>query len=149
MLLLWTLSPTLLKSVVLITDMSRIHVQIVSVLVFKDVGKLEDAQNRLAIKQLIKEIGKPRNYGLTDEEKAEEEKKAAEERLAKEAAQTAEFEHKEAMEMAEKIARWEEWVSARLGLSLRPAWKHSGQLSLLCAPLKGGIHGILLSTTVH
>uniref|UniRef100_A0A8C6GV54 Adenylate kinase 7 n=1 Tax=Mus spicilegus TaxID=10103 RepID=A0A8C6GV54_MUSSI len=74
-----------------------------------DVGKLEDAQNRLAIKQLIKEIGKPRNYGLTDEEKAEEEKKAAEERLAKEAAQTADREHKEAMEMAEKIARWEEW----------------------------------------
>ncbi|XP_021034783.1 adenylate kinase 7 isoform X2 [Mus caroli] len=74
-----------------------------------DVGKLEDAQNRLAIKQLIKEIGKPRNYGLTEEEKAEEEKKAAEERLAKEAAQTAEREHKEAMEMAEKIARWEEW----------------------------------------
>ncbi|EDL18751.1 mCG1149, partial [Mus musculus] len=91
-------------------DMSGIHVQIVSVLVFKDVGKLEDAQNRLAIKQLIKEIGKPRNYGLTDEEKAEEEKKAAEERLAKEAAQTAELEHKEAMEMAEKIARWEEWA---------------------------------------
>ncbi|XP_021058229.1 adenylate kinase 7 [Mus pahari] len=74
-----------------------------------DVGKLEDAQNRLAIKQLIKEIGKPRNYGLTDEEKAEEEKKAAEDRLAKEAAQTAEREQKEAMEMAEKIARWEEW----------------------------------------
>ncbi|KAM7323633.1 hypothetical protein ACRRTK_017739 [Alexandromys fortis] len=74
-----------------------------------DVGKLEDAQNRLAIKQLIKEIGEPRNYGLTDEEKAEVEKKAAEERLAKEAAETAEREHKEAMEMAEKIARWEEW----------------------------------------
>ncbi|XP_035301379.1 adenylate kinase 7 isoform X2 [Cricetulus griseus] len=74
-----------------------------------DVGKLEDAQNRLAIKQLIKEIGEPRNYGLTEEEKAEVEKKAAEERLAKEAAETAEREHKEAMEMAEKLARWEEW----------------------------------------
>ncbi|CAH6851130.1 Ak7 [Phodopus roborovskii] len=74
-----------------------------------DVGKLEDAQNRLAIKQLIKEIGEPRNYGLTDEEKVEVEKKAAEERLAKEAAETAEREHKEAMEMAEKISRWEEW----------------------------------------
>nr|XP_042117069.1 adenylate kinase 7 isoform X2 [Peromyscus maniculatus bairdii] len=74
-----------------------------------DVGKLEDAQNRLAIKQLIKEIGEPRNYGLTDEEKAEVEKKAAEERLAKEAAETAEREHKEAVEMAERIARWEEW----------------------------------------
>ncbi|EDL97597.1 adenylate kinase 7 (predicted) [Rattus norvegicus] len=91
-------------------DMSRIYVQIFSLLVFKDVGKLEDAQNRLAIKQLIKEIGEPRNYGLTDEEKAEVEKKAAEERLAKEAAQTAEREHKEALEMAEKIARWEEWA---------------------------------------
>lgn len=101
-----------------------------SLLVFKDVGKLEDAQNRLAIKQLIKEIGEPRNYGLTEEEKAEEEKKAAEERLAKEAAQTAEREHKEAMEMAEKIARWEEWVSVRLDTSRRPAWKCSGQLYL-------------------
>lgn len=84
---------------------------LISLLVFKDVGKLEDAQNRLAIKQLIKEIGEPRNYGLTDEEKAEEERKAAEERLAREAAEEAEREHQEAVEMAEKIARWEEWVS--------------------------------------
>uniref|UniRef100_A0A2K6T4D0 Adenylate kinase 7 n=1 Tax=Saimiri boliviensis boliviensis TaxID=39432 RepID=A0A2K6T4D0_SAIBB len=74
-----------------------------------DVGKLEDAQNRLAIKQLIKEIGEPQNYGLTDEEKAEKEWKAAEERLAREAAEEAEREHKEAVETAEKIARWEEW----------------------------------------
>ncbi|XP_054096314.2 adenylate kinase 7 isoform X6 [Callithrix jacchus] len=74
-----------------------------------DVGKLEDAQNRLAIKQLIKEIGEPQNYGLTDEEKAEKEWKAAEERLAREAAEKAEREHKEAVETAEKIARWEEW----------------------------------------
>ncbi|XP_045417142.1 adenylate kinase 7 isoform X2 [Lemur catta] len=74
-----------------------------------DVGKLEDAQNRLAIKQLIKEIGEPRNYGLTDEEKAEEERKAAEESLAREAAEEAQREHNEAVEMAEKLARWEEW----------------------------------------
>ncbi|XP_022361119.1 adenylate kinase 7 isoform X3 [Enhydra lutris kenyoni] len=74
-----------------------------------DVGKLEDPQNRLAIKQLIKEIGEPRNYGLTDEEKAEEERRAAEERLAKEAMEEAEREHREAVELAEKIARWEEW----------------------------------------
>nr|XP_030738980.1 adenylate kinase 7 isoform X4 [Globicephala melas] len=74
-----------------------------------DVGKLEDAQNRLAIKQLIKEIGEPRNYGLTDEEKAEEERRAAEERLAKEAMEEAERQHKESAETAEKIARWEEW----------------------------------------
>ncbi|KAM5241083.1 adenylate kinase 7 isoform 4-T4 [Hipposideros larvatus] len=74
-----------------------------------DVGKLEDAQNRLAIKRLIKEIGKPRNYGLTDEEKAEEERRAAEELLAKEAMEKAERERHEATEMAEKMARWEEW----------------------------------------
>ncbi|XP_006839574.1 PREDICTED: adenylate kinase 7 [Chrysochloris asiatica] len=74
-----------------------------------DVGKLEDVQNRLAIKQLIREIGEPRNYGLTDEEKAEEERRAAEERLAKEAAEEAEREHNEAVEQAEKMARWEEW----------------------------------------
>lgn len=85
-----------------------------SLLVFKDVGKLEDPQNRLAIKQLIKEIGEPRNYGLTDEEKAEEERRAAEEQLAKEAMEEAEREHKEAVELAEKIARWEEWVSERV-----------------------------------
>ncbi|XP_062037524.1 adenylate kinase 7 isoform X1 [Lepus europaeus] len=74
-----------------------------------DVGKLEDAQNRLAIKQLIKEIGKPRNYGFTEEEKAEEEQRAAEERLAREAAEEAERERQEAVETAQKIARWEEW----------------------------------------
>ena len=80
-------------------------------MVFKDVGRLEDAQNRLAIRQLIREIGEPRNYGLTDEEKAEEERRAAEEQLAKEAMEEAERQHKEAAETAEKIARWEEWVS--------------------------------------
>lgn len=80
-----------------------------SLLVFKDVGKIEDPHNRLTIKRLIKEIGEPRNYGLTDEEKAEEERKVAEERMAREAMAEAEREHKEAVEMAEKIARWEEW----------------------------------------
>ncbi|KAK1339489.1 hypothetical protein QTO34_020172 [Cnephaeus nilssonii] len=74
-----------------------------------DVGKLEDSHNRLTIKRLIKEIGAPRNYGLTDEEKAEEERKVAEERLAREAMMEADREHKEAVETAEKIARWEEW----------------------------------------
>lgn len=82
---------------------------------FQDVGKLEDSHNRLIIKRLIKEIGQPRNYGLTDEEKAEEERKIAEERMAREAMVEAEREHKEAVETAEKIARWEEWVSACAG----------------------------------
>lgn len=74
-----------------------------------DVGRLEDAQNRLAIKRLIKEIGEPRNYGLTDEEKAEEERKASEEQLAREALEEAEREQQEAVETAERTARWEEW----------------------------------------
>lgn len=82
---------------------------------FQDVGKLEDSHNRLIIKRLIKEIGQPRNYGLTDEEKAEEERKIAEERMAREAMVEAEREHREAVETAEKIARWEEWVSACAG----------------------------------
>ncbi|XP_004698865.1 adenylate kinase 7 [Echinops telfairi] len=74
-----------------------------------DVGKLEDPHNRLAIKQLLREIGEPRNFGLTDEEKAEQERLEAEERLALEAAQEAEQEHNEAMELAGRTARWEEW----------------------------------------
>ncbi|KFO21337.1 adenylate kinase 7 isoform X1 [Fukomys damarensis] len=74
-----------------------------------DVEKLEDAQNRLAIKQLIREIGEPRNYGLTEEEKVELEQKAAEMRLAEEAAQEAAQAQKEAAETAERLARWEEW----------------------------------------
>ncbi|XP_021100207.1 adenylate kinase 7 isoform X6 [Heterocephalus glaber] len=78
-------------------------------LILPDVGKLEDAQNRLAIKQLIREIGEPRNYGLTEEEKAELEQKAAEMHLAKEAAEEAAREQKEAAETAERMARWEEW----------------------------------------
>ncbi|XP_074069133.1 adenylate kinase 7 isoform X2 [Macrotis lagotis] len=74
-----------------------------------DVGKFDHPQNKLVTGQIIRVIGKPRNYGLTDEEKAEEEYRAAEERLAKEAAEEAEREHREAVETAEKIARWEEW----------------------------------------
>ncbi|KAM9071015.1 adenylate kinase 7 isoform X1 [Sarcophilus harrisii] len=74
-----------------------------------DVGRFDHPENKLAIGQIIKAIGKPRNYGLTDEEKAEQERKAAEEHLAKEVAEEAEREQKEAIETAEKIARWEEW----------------------------------------
>ncbi|KAM6201573.1 adenylate kinase 7 [Rhynchocyon petersi] len=74
-----------------------------------DVSKLEDAQNRLAVQQLIREIGAPRNYGLTAEERAQEERRAAAELLAAEAAAAAEHEHNEAVEAAARQARWEEW----------------------------------------
>lgn len=77
----------------------------------KDVAKFEDPENRFIVKEIIKEIGEPRNYGLTDEEKENLERKAAEERLVKEAQEKAEQERKEAEERAERMANWEEWVS--------------------------------------
>ncbi|XP_074854821.1 adenylate kinase 7 isoform X4 [Carettochelys insculpta] len=76
---------------------------------FIDVAKFEDSENRFIVKEIIKETGEPRNYGLTDEEKEELERKAAEARLAKEAEEKAEQERKEAEERAEKLANWEEW----------------------------------------
>ncbi|XP_065539985.1 adenylate kinase 7 isoform X1 [Lathamus discolor] len=78
-------------------------------LITPDVAKLEDPENRFIVKEIIKEIGEPRNYGLTDEEKAELERQAAEERLVKEAQEKAEQERKEAEERAERMANWEEW----------------------------------------
>lgn len=76
----------------------------------KDVAKFEDPENRLIVKEIIKEIGEPRNYGLTDAEKENLERKAAEELLVKEAQEKAERERKEAEERAERMANWEEWV---------------------------------------
>ncbi|KAM9148287.1 adenylate kinase 7 [Pangshura tecta] len=76
---------------------------------FIDVAKFEDPENRFIVKEIIKEIGELRNYGLTDEEKEELERKAAEARLAKEAEENAKQERKEAEERAEKLANWEEW----------------------------------------
>lgn len=83
---------------------------------FKDVAKYEDSENRFIVKQIIKEIGEPRNYGLTDEEKESLECKAAEECLAREAKEEAERKRREAEERAERIANWEEWVSQYLFL---------------------------------
>ncbi|XP_042721852.1 adenylate kinase 7 [Lagopus leucura] len=76
---------------------------------FIDVAKYEDSENRFIVKQIIKEIGEPRNYGLTDEEKESLERKAAEECLAREAKEEAERKRREAEERAERIANWEEW----------------------------------------
>uniref|UniRef100_A0A8B9QE86 Adenylate kinase 7 n=1 Tax=Apteryx owenii TaxID=8824 RepID=A0A8B9QE86_APTOW len=84
-------------------DELEIHPQII------DVAKFEDPENRIIVKDIIKEIGEPRNYGLTDEEKEKLERKAAEERLAKEAEEAAERERKEAEERAERKEKWEEW----------------------------------------
>ncbi|NXL85574.1 KAD7 kinase, partial [Alectura lathami] len=76
---------------------------------FKDVAKYEDPENRFIVKEIIKEIGEPRNYGLTDEEKESLERKAAEECLAREAKEAVERERREAEERAERMANWEEW----------------------------------------
>ncbi|NXL02937.1 KAD7 kinase, partial [Mesembrinibis cayennensis] len=76
---------------------------------FIDVAKFEDPENRFVVKDIIKEIGEPRNYGLTDEEKENLERKTAEERLVKEAQEKAEQERKEVEERAERMANWEEW----------------------------------------
>ncbi|NXL64539.1 KAD7 kinase, partial [Chordeiles acutipennis] len=76
---------------------------------FIDIANFEDPENRLIVKVITKEIGEPRNYGLTDEEKKNLERKAAEEQLVKEAQEKAERERKEAEERAERMANWEEW----------------------------------------
>ncbi|XP_054827586.1 adenylate kinase 7 [Eublepharis macularius] len=74
-----------------------------------DVSKFEDVENRFIVKEIIKDVGNPRNYGLTDEEKEELERNQAEERLRKEAQEKAELERKEAEERAQKLANWEDW----------------------------------------
>ncbi|NWI49805.1 KAD7 kinase, partial [Calyptomena viridis] len=76
---------------------------------FIDVAIYEDPENRFIVQKIIQEIGEPRNYGLTDEEKEILERKAAEERLVKEAEEKAEQARKEAEERAQRKARLEEW----------------------------------------
>ncbi|XP_039568628.1 adenylate kinase 7 isoform X3 [Passer montanus] len=76
---------------------------------FIDIAVYEDSENRLTVSKIIKEIGEPRNYGLTDEEKEALERQAAEERLAKETQEKAEEKRKEDKEREERKARWEEW----------------------------------------
>ncbi|NXO38436.1 KAD7 kinase, partial [Locustella ochotensis] len=76
---------------------------------FIDIAVYEDSENRLTVSKIIKEIGEPRNYGLTEEEKKALERRAAEERIVKEAQEKAEQECKEAKEREERMARWEEW----------------------------------------
>ncbi|XP_041332085.1 adenylate kinase 7 [Pyrgilauda ruficollis] len=76
---------------------------------FIDIAVYEDSENRLTVSKIIKEIGEPRNYGMTDEEKEALERQAAEERLAKEAKEKAEEKRKEYKEREERKARWEEW----------------------------------------
>ncbi|XP_009946004.1 PREDICTED: adenylate kinase 7, partial [Leptosomus discolor] len=95
------------KTVLNYFDELEIHPQLI------DVAKFEDPENRFIVKEIIKEIGEPRNYGLTDEEKENLERKAAEERLVKEAQEKAERERIEAEERAERMANWEEWNKHR------------------------------------
>ncbi|NXY48108.1 KAD7 kinase, partial [Ceuthmochares aereus] len=91
------------KTVLNYFDELEIHPQFIDVAVF------EDPENKMIVKKIIKEIGEPRNYGLTDAEKENLERRAAEECLVKEAQEKAERERKEAEERAERKANWEEW----------------------------------------
>ncbi|XP_044293096.1 adenylate kinase 7 isoform X1 [Varanus komodoensis] len=74
-----------------------------------DVSKFEGLENRFIAKEIIKKIGEPRNYGLTEEEMEEFERKQAEERLVREEKEKADLEQREAEERAQKLANWEEW----------------------------------------
>ncbi|XP_025025136.1 adenylate kinase 7-like [Python bivittatus] len=74
-----------------------------------DVSKFEGLENRVITKEIIKNIGEPRNYGMTEEEREEFERKEAEECLAREAKEKADLEKKEFEERAQKLANWEEW----------------------------------------
>ncbi|XP_066043085.1 adenylate kinase 7 [Chamaea fasciata] len=76
---------------------------------FIDIAVYEDFENSLSVSKIIKEIGEPRNYGLTDDEKEALERQAAEECIVKEAQEKAEQESREAKEREERMARWEEW----------------------------------------
>lgn len=63
------------------------------------------------VRQIIQVVGKAKNYGPTAEEQKELQRKEADERLVRETAERVEQERREAEETAEKLARWEEWVS--------------------------------------
>ncbi|KAM8920832.1 adenylate kinase 7 [Pelodytes ibericus] len=84
-------------------DEAEIHPQHI------DLSKDDDPQYREVVKQIIKAVGEPHNYGLTAEEMVEQEHRAAEESLAREAEKIAELERQDTEEAAEKLARWEEW----------------------------------------
>ncbi|NWR46888.1 KAD7 kinase, partial [Regulus satrapa] len=84
-------------------DELEIHPQFIDITVY------EDSENSLSVSKIIKDIGDPRNYGLTDEEKEALERRAAEEILVKEAQEKIEQERKEAKEREERKERREEW----------------------------------------
>ncbi|XP_067847164.1 adenylate kinase 7 [Heptranchias perlo] len=74
-----------------------------------DVSQDNDAENTPVVEDIIKIVGKAKNYGPTSEELKEMQRKEADERIAREAAERAEQERREAEEAAERLARWEEW----------------------------------------
>lgn len=61
--------------------------------------------------QLVKNMGKPRNYGPTKEEVEETERLETEQRLKKEQEERETIERMESEEAALKEQRQEEWVS--------------------------------------
>ncbi|KAL3873983.1 hypothetical protein ACJMK2_037057 [Sinanodonta woodiana] len=75
-----------------------------------DVTKDDSPQMKKTVEKISAIIGKPRNYGPTEEELAEIKKLEEETRLKKEAEEKAEKERMEAAEAAERKRRQEEWT---------------------------------------
>ena len=70
------------------------------------------------MEKIVKTIGKPRNYGPTEEERLELERIATEKKIKKEALEKLELERKEEEDRKETQRRKEEWVS-RIGKMYR------------------------------
>lgn len=76
-----------------------------------DITKETDPENKNLMDQLVKNMGKPRNYGPTKEEVEETERLETEQRLKKEQEERETIERMESEEAALKEQRQEEWVS--------------------------------------
>ncbi|KAG9344722.1 hypothetical protein JZ751_010409, partial [Albula glossodonta] len=74
-----------------------------------EVTSEEDPEYLSVTKKIIRAVGPSKNYGPSEEERAEEEMRNAEERIRLLAAEKEERERKEAEEAAVRAARLEEW----------------------------------------
>ena len=74
------------------------------------------------MEKIVKTVGKPRNYGPTEEEQLELERIGMEKKIKKEALEKLELQRKEEEEKKETQRRKEEWVSGRSRVIVRWNW---------------------------
>ncbi|KAJ8411819.1 hypothetical protein AAFF_G00154570 [Aldrovandia affinis] len=74
-----------------------------------EITSSDDLEYLVVMEKIIEVVGDARNYGLTSDELEAEERRNADERLQQLADEKAELERQEAVEAANKAARWEEW----------------------------------------